>query len=258
MAFLLRVSLALPLLCFVSSVVPNVMNSFPRSVAGKTITFTNCIVAGKTIGFEQAVQFKNDHDLQCFFATNRISYVNAVDDTDGTGQRSLAAMESTKKYVIRYVPDISEGAGTRFSNFIDNNSKAFEAKANVAVVEELVRHGHTSAKLMCASQELIDGIVEGELDGVVETDSHLFVVEAKVHAKVADVYHVVANMNRLVNPVYGLIDPTDPRRNNVIGILATSTVTSSELQAEIRKVSVPIWLLTADGSGMRLEIPSPQ
>ena len=128
--------------------------------------------------------------------------------------------------------------------------------------------------------------VKGEFDGIVATASHLFVIEAKLHAKVGshidpryvlvpfhikelivsifhtrviqvvDVYSVLENMDLLRNPKIQppIVHADDPRLQKVIGVLATSDVPDQALVEKARKFDV--WLLAWDGSDFSLTPPT--
>jgi hypothetical protein len=221
------------------------------TAAGKKLTFTNFKDTTSIFGREASISFKNDHDLRCFFTTLQAL---CVVDSGGNMFRSLASMDDSKKYNICYSSGIIDGAAARFNSFIDNTAKSFEGKANIAVVKELTRLGFPAAKIMYASKKVHDDESEtGEFDGIVATSSHIFVVEAKLHAKVPDIALLKYKMELLKDPQYNLLDKHDPRLNFVIGILATSAASNSDLEVAARNSIEPVWLLAANGTDFSLD-----
>jgi hypothetical protein len=51
-----------------------------------------------------------------------------------------------------------------------------------------------------------------------------------------------------------LLDRADPRRQHIVGVLATTSVPDTNLLSAARTAGV--WLLTPDGSGYQLQNPS--
>jgi hypothetical protein len=130
----------------------------------------------------KSITFLDENDFQRFL---RDIGGYAIENLEGNSYRALALIDAEKKYNICYC----EKAAARFDDgFRSNSAKAFEAKANVAVVDALCAMGHQSVELLHAAKEMSyagSTGVKGEIDGLIATASHLFVVEAKLHAKVA-------------------------------------------------------------------------
>lgn len=220
-----------------------------KAATMKSITFTNYKDdLDVNVGREEVFRFKNDHDLLCFFTS---SFSNCAQDDSGKNYRSLAAMDETKKYRLSY----SAGIFTPSSKY-SQVLHTWEAKANIAVVNELRRLGHNNVRLVCANRNIVSGgVIVGEFDGVVETESHIFLVEAKVHAKANDAYLFEYMINQLKDPENGLFKQDDTRLSNVIGILATSIPPNLDLVDALRKCKTPTWLLAANGSKLELFDP---
>lgn len=220
--------------------------------AEKKITFTNYKEKKRMLEHEQVWIFTNENDFQIFL---RSTHSDGVEDSAGVKHRQLATLDESTKYELSYSAEISENAASRFSNFIDNTSRSFEGKANLAVVRELVRLGHSNVHIMHSSKKVFDGVIEaGELDGVIATDSHFFVVESKLHAKDDDVFQLSNNIYKFKNPKYGLVSADDPRLlNGVIGIIATSSAPDVELKSAAREIGKHIWILAANGMELHLD-----
>ena len=241
----------------------------------KTLHFNDVNELGEIT--RSSMIFSTDKQFQSF-----LKYFDAfgVEDTEGNRHRSLELIDVDKEYTLCRGGKAAE----RFDGFITNSAKAFEAKANVAVVNALKEMGQQSVELRYAAKEVShveSKDVKGEFDGIVVTASHLFVVEAKLHAKVVllilepttttnslihspthshsmsvsqspDLYGVLRNVNLINDPKVQppLFDADDPRRKHVVGVLATSSVPDPELVEAAR--SFGVWLLALDGSGFSL------
>lgn len=192
---------------------------------------------------------KNDQDLLLFFTT---AHINWAQDASGKKYRSLAEMDELKKYSLSYsTPGIIDK--TAASSFIDNS---FKGRANCAVVKELLRLGHKDVRIICTSEKVyVAGLKAGEFDGIIGSDTHLFVVEAKLHAKSFDVPIVHQKILLLKHPECDVIKVNDPRLSNVIGILATSSPLTAELEVALRDSPRSTWLLAANGYDLELSGP---
>ena len=152
-----------------------------RKNTEKTVQFTN-VNDDLDKNLRTSVLFKNDDDFKSFL---RELGAYAVQCPEGKQTRSLESIDEDKEYTLRYCGK----AAARFDGFISDSARAFEAKANVAVMNALREMGHESVELLYAAKEVMyatSNDVKGEFDGIVATASHLFVVEAKLHAKVDD------------------------------------------------------------------------
>jgi hypothetical protein len=151
-----------------------------RKNTEKTVQFTN-VNDELDKNLRTSMTFMNDDDFKSFL---RELGAYAVESPEGDQFRSLALIDADKEYTLRYCGK----AAARFDGFTSNSARAFEAKANVAVMNALREMGHASVELLYAAKEVsyaASNDVKGEFDGIVATASHLFVVEAKLHAKVA-------------------------------------------------------------------------
>ena len=146
----------------------------------KTIQLTN-VIDDTDNNLKTRLTFINDNDFHSFLLSLGAF---AVEGPEGNHFRSLTLLDVDTEYTLRY----SGKAAARIDGFISNTARAFESKANVAVMNALREMGHESVELLYAAKEVSYDVasknIKGEFDGIVATASHLFVVEAKLHAKV--------------------------------------------------------------------------
>lgn len=104
---------------------------------------------------------------------------------EGVAFVSLDFIEPEKEYTLLYKSDDDSAT--------PNRSKVFKASANNAAVSEIIRLGYTSAELVYPAKDVVlhagwatewTTEVKCEPCGIISTDTHLFVLEARLHAKV--------------------------------------------------------------------------
>ena len=164
----------------------------PKKNTEKTVQFTN-VKDELDNNLRTNTTIKNDNDFKLFLRKLGAYAVQC----EGKQYMSLESIDVDKEYTLRYCGK----AAARFDGYISNSASAFEAKANVAVMNALREMGQESVELLYAAKEVsyaASNDVKGEFDGIVATASHLFVVEAKLRAQVAPRIHPLTRFDVLM------------------------------------------------------------
>ena len=149
----------------------------PRHIDFVNLPITNRINEGP-------VKIKDENDLRSFLRDVG-GYMVQLEDGTNSEHRSFEDLVEGKKHVVIYKERRS--ADDRFHGFIDNMSRGFEDRAILGVVRQLEYKGHTGVFIAFSHQKVSEAGSKDTLtdfDGIVQTDSHIFVIEAKMHAKV--------------------------------------------------------------------------
>ena len=130
------------------------------------------------------VEFENDNDFQLFLRDVGGYMVQLADGT-GSIHRTFENLVEGEEYIVLYKE--RRNAEERYNRFIDSALRGFKDSAIKGVIRELESKGHTGVSNAHSGQKVRQAGSKDTLtdfDGIVQTDSHIFVVEAKMDAKV--------------------------------------------------------------------------
>ncbi len=151
----------------------------------KAISFVNFPSRDGT-EIQKTVTFDNEAFL-AFLHRNDVSALEEVIGESGSGNvvATFAHVDPDKNYILCYKKSLTEGRLVGIEGFARNSADSFEDKANLALVQQLRQMKHTGVDLTYSKTKLRLGKqIMGDIDGLVETDSHIFIVESKTHAQV--------------------------------------------------------------------------
>ncbi len=153
---------------------------------GKEISFVN-YPARNGSEVRRTVTFGNEASFLAYLHRNDVSALEEVVGESGEGSvvTTFANLDPDKEYIICYKRSATEGRIVGIEGFARNTADSFEDRANLALVHQLQLKKHAGVELRYSQTELRLGkTIRGDIDGLVETDSHVFVVESKLHAQV--------------------------------------------------------------------------
>ena len=171
--------------------------AYPDETPGKKISFVNFPSRDGVEG-RRTVQFREEADFLAYLARNRVSALEEVHPS-GKGKlvMELAGIDPMKEYIICYTKSAIESRLVNIEGFTRNSAGAFEDRANIALVSQLRHQNHMGVEVLCDKVKLRWGNeAKGDIDGLVVTDTHIFVVEAKIHAVVCACFWLALSASR--------------------------------------------------------------
>lgn len=143
------------------------------------VTFVNLPLRGSNELVERVTcSVNNDNDLGYFLRSINGYMVQDMGSSE-PAHHKFRNLKDGGEYKVLYKP---------IGNFINNDSLTMEDRANEGVVRQLVRKGHQAVRRVHTRIEVYRGCPKTlvtDFDGIVETETHIFVIEAKLRAKVS-------------------------------------------------------------------------
>ena len=165
---------------------------------GKKISIVNYPSRDGVGEDRRTVRFGHEAGFFAFMARHDVSALEEVHPS-GKGElvMTLADIDPKKEYIMYYTKFATESRLISIEGFTRNSAGAFEDRANIAVVNQLRHRNHARVKLLDSKVQLRWGKkVKGDIDGLVVTDTHIFVVEAKMHAVVCACFWLALSASR--------------------------------------------------------------